>query len=51
MVMNDDNINLVDFIKKVDTTLLTKSTKLTTKTIPKNMNTIIKSKPKEVINK
>jgi hypothetical protein len=51
MVINDDNINIVDFIKKVDKTLLTKFTKLTTKTIIKNMNTIIKSKPKEVINK
>ena len=51
MVMNDDNINLVDFIKKVDKTLLTKVTKLTTKTILKNMNTIMKSKPKPKTNK
>jgi hypothetical protein len=50
MVISDDNMNLVDFIKNVDKTLLSKFTKLTTKTILKNMNTIIKSKPKPKTN-
>jgi hypothetical protein len=51
MVMNDDNINLVDFIKNVDKTLLSKFTKLTTKTILINMNSILESKPKAKTNK
>ena len=49
MVISDDNINLVDFIKNVDKTLLSKYTKMNTKTILKNMNSILKNKPKEVI--
>ena len=46
MVISDDNINLVDFIKNVDKTLLSKYTKMNTKTILKNMNSILKNKTK-----
>ena len=49
MVISDDNIHLVDFIKNVDKTLLSKYTKMNTNTILKNMNSILKNKPKEVI--
>ena len=46
MVISDDNINLVDFIKNVDKILLSKYTKMNTKTILKNMNSILKNKTK-----
>ena len=48
MVISDDNINLVDFIKNVDKTLLSKYTKMNTKTILKNMNSILKNKTKKI---